>query len=454
MADRTNHPADLLDRYVAALRTDRRSPAPEPLDPELAQIARTIEQVADETRPDSGAIERVWRAIDAANGQSDQPREWAAPPQRPSPNGHIRLAEELVETPTAPPPDTEPFVPPLIRPRRRSRIVLQLVAEVLLLIAGAGLLVLLFRGGSDQQAGNTPAKATAQALIDQRVVADWQQDGGALDGSVLAGLGIAPDGTLYVADYANSRILHLRADGTLIAPFGGAGSSTSQLLLNTGNLVSSIGVDSAGNVYVPDYGNGRVQIFAPDGSLLTTWDARDGLLGLPSAVAVGPDDTIFVAEFSMSENRWRVLTFDHDGNHLLTIGTDAIGTNQLEHLAGIAVDGAGNLYACDVGNNRILKFDSDGNFLLDWGGSGTEPGRFNEPGSVAVDRQGVVYVADVFNFRVQRFDSTGQYLGEWDTTAKPTDTLDRPFSVAVGDDGAIYVVDHSNALHRYRLDAP
>jgi sugar lactone lactonase YvrE len=322
------------------------------------------------------------------------------------------------------------------------------------LIAGAGLLVLLFRGGSDQQAGNTPAKATAQALIDQRVVADWQQDGGALDGSVLAGLGIAPDGTLYVADYANSRILHLRADGTLIAPFGGAGSGSSQLLLNTGNLVSSIGVDSAGNVYVPDYGNGRVQIFAPDGSLLTTWDASDGLLGLPSAVAVGPDDTIFVAEFSMSENRWRVLTFDHDGNHLLTIGTDAIGTNQLEHLAGIAVDGAGNLYACDVGNNRIVKFDSQGNFLLDWGGSGTEPGRFNEPGSVAVDRQGVVYVADVFNFRVQRFDSTGQYLGEWDTTAKPTDTLDRPFSVAVGDDGAIYVVDHSNALHRYRLDAP
>jgi DNA-binding beta-propeller fold protein YncE len=453
MADRTNHPADLLDRYSAALRNDRRSPAPEPLDAGIAEIARVVEQAANEARPDSGASARVWSAIDSTMGRSDSQPAWVSPPHRTSPNGHLRLVEELIATPTVPSPDPERFVPSIAKPRRHSRVVLQLVAEVLLLIAGAGLLVLLFRGG-DQQAGTTPAVATAEALANQRVIAEWQRDGGTLDGSVLAGLGIAPDGTLYVTDYANSRILHLRSDGTLIAPLGDAGRGPNQLMLDSGNLITSLGIDSAGNVYVPDFGNSRVQIFAPDGILLSTWDASDGLLGRPSAVTVGPGDTIFIADYSMSENRWRVLKVDRDGNHLLTIGAGENGDNQFEHLAGIAVDGDGNLYACDVGSNRIQKFDGQGNFLLDWGGSGTEPGQFNEPGSVAVDRQGTVYVADVFNFRVQRFDAGGRYLGEWDTTATAQATLERPFSIAAGDDGAIYVVDYSNALHRYRLDAP
>jgi sugar lactone lactonase YvrE len=225
-------------------------------------------------------------------------------------------------------------------------------------------------------------------------------------------------------------------------------------MLGPGNLVTGLGVDSAGNVYVPDYGNSRIQVFAADGSFLTTWDASDIQIGAPSAVAIGPDDNVYIAGFSMTDNRWRIHKHDRDKNLLVSIETDENGANRFNYLAGITVDDNGNLYVCDVGVNRILKFDSQGQFLLEWGGSGSGPGLFNDPHSIDVNQDGTVFVTDVFNFRVQRFDSSGNYLGEWNNTAVTTTTLNRPFSVAAGDDGTIYVVDEANALHRYHLESP
>ncbi len=456
MPDRLNHPANLLDRFSAALRNNRRAPSPESLDAGLARTARAIERLSEEVSPDSGASERVWQAIESSNGGLGPRHEWAEPPHVLPSNGRIHRIDEWDDAPVISAQVHEAVVPTLARPQRRSREILQLVAELTLLIAGAGLLVLLFRGSGEQTdtTGNAPASMTADARINQRVVADWSVDGSTLGGSVLAGLGIAPDGTLYVADYANSRILHLRSDGSLITAFGGPGSGPGELLLTPDGLPANLGVDSAGNVYVPDYGNSRIQIFAPDGSYLTTWDSTSSSLGLPFAVAVDSEDNVFVADYSASEYRWRILKLDRDGNHLLSIETDDSGDNEIQYLAGIAVDGDDNVYVCDVRANRILKFDGQGRFLLEWGGSGTGPGLFNEPSSITVDRDGTVYVTDEFNFRVQRFDTSGKYLGEWGNMAGATYTLDRPFSIAAGDDGAIYVVDFGNSLHRFHVETP
>ena len=54
----------------------------------------------------------------------------------------------------------------------------------------------------------------------------------------------------------------------------------------------------------------------------------------------------------------------------------------------LAVDGAGNVYVADGGNDRIQKFTPDGQFLLQWGGHGSEPGQFMRPQGLAIDEAG------------------------------------------------------------------
>ena len=70
---------------------------------------------------------------------------------------------------------------------------------------------------------------------------------------------------------------------------------------------------------------------------------------------------------------------------------------------GVAVDGAGDVFVTDTGNQRIQKFDRDGNFVTQWGGFGNADGQFNFPYGLVLDPRGHVFVVDSGNMRVQHF---------------------------------------------------
>ena len=117
------------------------------------------------------------------------------------------------------------------------------------------------------------------------------------------GLAAAPDGTVYVADTWNGRIQRLTPD---LAPAGEwrveawAGQSI--------NNKPYLAVDSGGRVYVSDPEGYRVLIFSGSGGYLNRFgqfgtDANS--LGLPNGLAVGPDDTLWVAD----AGNHRVLAF-------------------------------------------------------------------------------------------------------------------------------------------------
>jgi DNA-binding beta-propeller fold protein YncE len=173
-----------------------------------------------------------------------------------------------------------------------------------------------------------------------------------------------------------------------------------------------IAVDSAGNSYVADAGNNRIQRFDPSGHFVLAW-GKD----VVAANAVTGYEICTVANSCQAGD-----VGGHGGEFNLP--------------SGVAVDSAGNVYVADPLNNRIQKFDPDGHFLLAWGkdvdffgGSGFETciaatlciagdpgslgGEFELPWNVAIGPDGSAYVTEVGNLRVQKFSSSAGFLLAW-----------------------------------------
>lgn len=76
-------------------------------------------------------------------------------------------------------------------------------------------------------------------------------------------IGVAADGTLWVADATDSEIFHLAADGTTISTIQSGGSGPGQF-----DTPTAIEVDPDGTLWIADSSNQRIQHIATDGSYL------------------------------------------------------------------------------------------------------------------------------------------------------------------------------------------
>ena len=97
-------------------------------------------------------------------------------------------------------------------------------------------------------------------------------NGGVTANSLYYPTGAALDssGNLYVADYQNSRVLFYPSGSTTATRvYGQGGSFTTNIGNNGGVSANSLGdptgvaLDSSGNLYVADWGNGRVLLYPP-----------------------------------------------------------------------------------------------------------------------------------------------------------------------------------------------
>jgi tripartite motif-containing protein 71 len=265
-----------------------------------------------------------------------------------------------------------------------------------------------------------------------RFVTDWGSYGSGY-GQFNGPWGVAVDaaGNVYVADTGNHRIQKFDSSGKFLAQWGG--------LLNG---PSGVAVDWAGNVYVADSDLSLITIwkFDSSGTYLTGWkNLAYGVL--PEGIAVDWAGNVYVA------NTDKNLILKRSGS---TGAWNNWGSTQVNKPSGVAVDWA-NVYVADTGTHRILKFSSSGGFLAQWGGLGTGDGQFNEPSGVAVDWANV-YVADTGNHRIQRFDSIGGFLTQWGSYGSGDGQFIRPHGIAVDMEGNVYVADTGN--HRIQKFAP
>ena len=224
-----------------------------------------------------------------------------------------------------------------------------------------------------------------------------------------------------------------------------------------------VAVDAAGNVYVSEEKNERVQKFDRNGAFLLMWGwgvddgsnefqictgrCGKGIQGSgsgqfydPSGVAVDASGNVYVAD----RNNARIQKFTSSGNILLQWGSYGYGNGEFRDPRGVAVDHSGYVYVTEYLSDRVQKFDSNGAYVTKWGSTGAGAGQFSAPNGVAVGDTGIVYVTEYNNCRVQRFESNGSYLGEWGVYGSGDGEFIGPNGVAVDASGHVYVVDQVN----------
>jgi hypothetical protein len=116
----------------------------------------------------------------------------------------------------------------------------------------------------------------------------------------------------------------------------------------------------------------------------------------------------------------------------------ALVSSGLRFPAGIALDGAGNIYIADGNNAAIEKWSAASNTVTTLVSSG-----LSVPLGVAVDGAGNVYIADTFNLPsvVDKWSVATSNL-----TTLVSSNLNSPYGVAVDGAGNVYIADTSDSL--------
>src|SRR6185437_8902346 len=253
------------------------------------------------------------------------------------------------------------------------------------------------------------------------------------------GIAIDQADNLYIADTGNSTIRKIAFDGTVSTLAGSAGNPGTADGTGEGaqfNHPTGVAVDLSGNVYVADWGNHTIRKITSDGTV-STIAGMAGSSGTnndvgnlarfnhPAGVAVDSLGNLYVAD------EWshaiRKLTPDGGNWDVTTVAGspgkrgDVDATNsqaRFDFPAGIAVDGDGNLYIADSGNNTIRKAVQVSSVwtvstvagLPENSGSADglkDAARFNEPLGVAVDHLQNVYVTDFGNHTIRMITPAG-----------------------------------------------
>jgi len=252
------------------------------------------------------------------------------------------------------------------------------------------------------------------------------------------GVAVDAEGAIFVADTNNDRVLKLSATGQILLEAGrrkpgrkdddkdGKGKNESQEFQpgkGPGEFrkPSGIAVDAAGNIFVSDTDNNRVQKLGPDGTPLLAFslppalgdgeeqdhDCEDPELGRPVGIALDAAGNIYVAD----PRGARALKFDPAGRLLMTLPIESAASKP-GRPEGIAVSPDGGcLLVSDPSSSRVIKFDAAGARTLAFGERGKILDNkplprqlvMRKPAGLALDAGGKLYVADRNNDRIQVF---------------------------------------------------
>jgi sugar lactone lactonase YvrE len=259
---------------------------------------------------------------------------------------------------------------------------------------------------------------------DALVITD--QFGNFLGSTLLYGIGLAPQMAL-----TPGMISTIAGRAGRFGYSGDGNAATSASLANP----EGVAVDAAGNVYIADSIN----------AVIRKVTAATGLISTIAGTADTPG-------------------YSGDG------GPATSAT--LNSPTGIALDGAGNLYIADQGNNVIREVNVVTGVISTVAGGGNPTAGLGDggpataanlygPNDVAVDALGNLYIADSYHGRIRKVTASNGVIitlagggvgggsdGLGDGSWAITSILDNPTGVAVDASGNVYIADSGNFMVR------
>ena len=239
-----------------------------------------------------------------------------------------------------------------------------------------------------------------------------------------SGIAVDGNGNVFVADTYNDAVKEILA----------AGGYTTVVSLGSGfKYPVGVALDAAGNLFVTDTGNDAVKELPAAGGYASVETLVTNAQGL-GPIALDQADNIYVGG-SAGVSR------------LQAAGGYATSTfiANLPEPTGIAVDGAGNVFVSDLGQN-VHGFFPLANVTEVLAASQYMSTKmieyFSSPAGVALDASGNVYVADYGGDAVTEIEATGGY-----TTSTPLIAgFDGPAGIAVDSAGNVFVTDSDGTL--------
>jgi sugar lactone lactonase YvrE len=253
-------------------------------------------------------------------------------------------------------------------------------------------------------------------------------------------------GNVYVVDENNDRVEKFDSNGRFLLQFGSRGSGPGQL-----NGPGHVALDPQGNVIVSDEGGYRVEKFSPAGTFLLQYGrfgtAPGQFAGNTRGVAADGAGNVYVA---YDGQPGQIVKFTAAGSYVTSWPAQAPGA-PTPRSRSIAFDPSGVLYAADEGDGTIDKFATDGRFLGQWGQFGNAPQQLADPLAIAIDPQSHVFVGDRLQ-GIKQFTTTGTFLGLTHSTGQPppNDTF-AVAGVAIGPGGDVFVTDPGGAKRVIRF---
>ena len=279
------------------------------------------------------------------------------------------------------------------------------------------------------------------------------------------GVAIAADGSMYVSEENGQRLIKRNADGSVAWAIGEAGARFPNWPTDNAHWQNpaDIALNAAGQIYVADQYDARVQIFNPNGTYAATLGGGSGsddsyVFSNPAGLKIDKNGYIYVTD----SDRQRVQIYNSSLNYVASLGvTDTSGSDNAHFNSptGVAVDSNGNIYVADSDNYRVQVFNSSRVYVRTMGVTGTsgyDYTNFGHPERLAVDASDRLYVSDTWNNCVDVFDPSGAYLttigGRW---GSQPGSLRSPKGLAFDQSGALYVADWQNhRIQKYTLGTP
>lgn len=248
-------------------------------------------------------------------------------------------------------------------------------------------------------------------------------------------------GQVYVVD--NSNAVRRLTPGVGVATFAGNAVTAGAVDAAVGtdarfNRPEGIAVDDGGTVFVADTLNHTIRRITSAG-VVTTIAGTAGIAGsfdgsgqnaefnLPRAVAIGPGGVLYVAD--SGNHVIRKITFVGGVATVTTLagqaglpgskngtGAGTAAAPQFRNPQGLAVDGAGNVFVADTGNNAIRRITPAGVTTV-FAGSVTVSGsvdgtggvaRFSQPVGIAINAAGVLHVGDTGSAALRMITTGGR----------------------------------------------